>query len=61
MVGAEHRPQVANALAAAGDALLVEVVAEYVDAVRAGQIVKPIAVEIGEGDAGGGLDEGSRS
>ena len=60
MVEAEHGPQVANALAAAGDALLVEVVAEYVDAVGSGQVVEPVAVEIGQRDAGGGLDEGSR-
>ena len=59
MVGAEHRAQVADALAAAGDALLVEVVAEHVDAVRAGQVVEPVAVEIGDGHAGGGLDEGA--
>ena len=59
VVGAEHGPEVANALAAAGDALLVEVVAEHVDAVRAGQIVEAVAVEIGDGDAGGGFHEGA--
>ncbi|MGY4421295.1 hypothetical protein ACVWY2_003744 [Bradyrhizobium sp. JR6.1] len=41
-----------------GDALLVKVVAEDVDAVGAGQVVEHIAVEVGDGDAAGGLDEG---
>ena len=40
MVGAEHRAQIAHALAAAGDALLVEIVAEHVDAVGAGEVVE---------------------
>ena len=55
MIGAEHRPEVAHPLAAARDALLVEVVAEHVHAVRAGQIVEAVAVEIGDRDAGRGL------
>ena len=57
VIGAQHRPQPANALAAPLDALLVEVVAEYIDPVRARQIVEPVAVEIGDGDAGRGLYE----
>ena len=52
MIGAEHRAEVAHPLAPRVDALLVEVVAEQVDAVRAGQVVEPVAVEIGDRDAG---------
>ena len=51
VVAAQHRPELAGAGAAAVHALLVEVVAEHVDAVRAGQIVEDVAVEIGDGDA----------
>ena len=57
MVGAEHRAEIANALGAARDAFLVEVVAEDVDAVRAGQVVEAVAVEVGDGDAGRRLHE----
>ena len=42
------------------DALLVEVVAEHVDAVRAGQVVERVAVEIGDRDAGRRLQRTSR-
>ena len=59
VIGAEHRAEVAHARGAALDALLVEVVAEDVDAVGAGQVVEAVAVEIGDGDAGGRLHEGA--
>ena len=57
MIGAEHRAKLARAPIAALQAVLVEVVAEEVHAVGAGQIVEAIAVEIGEDHSGGGLDE----
>ena len=41
------------------DAFLVEVVAEDVDAVGAGEVVEDVAVEIGQRDAGRGLHEGA--
>ena len=59
MVGAEHGAERMGALLGLGDALLVEVVAEDVDAVGAGQVVEHIAVDIGDGDAGRGLHEGA--
>jgi hypothetical protein len=59
MVGAEHGAERVRALFGFRDALLVEVVAEDVDAVGAGQVVEHIAVDIGDGDAGGGLHEGA--
>ena len=59
VVGAEHGPERMRALFGLGDALLVEVVAEDVDAVGAGQVVEDIAVDIGDGDAGRGLHEGA--
>ncbi len=58
VVGAEHRAQRMRSLLTLGDALLVEVVAEDVDAVGAGQVVGHIAVEVGDGDAARGLHEG---
>ena len=57
MVGAEHRAERARLLLGRRDAVLVEVVAEDVDAVGAGEVVEHVAVEIGDGDAGGGLQE----
>ena len=59
VVGAEHRPQVAHPRAAAFDAFLVEVVAKYIHAIRAGQVVALVAVQIGRGWAAGGDDKGS--
>ena len=59
MIGAEHGAERMGALFGFRDALLVEVVAEDVDAVGAGQVVEHIAVDIGDGDAGGGLHEGA--
>src|SRR5579872_6948097 len=57
MVAAEHRPERVGALFTLDDTLLVKIVAENVDAVGAGQIVEQIAVDVGDGDAGGGLHE----
>ena len=57
MIGTEHGAECMGALFGFRDALLVEVVAEDVDAVGAGQVVEHIAVDIGDGDAGGGLHE----
>src|SRR4051794_8480671 len=51
MVGAQHRPKVANAGSAFVDAGLIEVMAEQVDAIRAGQVVEHIAVQVRDGDA----------
>ena len=59
VVGSEHRAERMRAGFGVGDAFLVEVVAEDVDAVGAGQVVEHIAVEIGHGDARGGLYEGA--
>ena len=59
VIGAEHRAERMGALLGLGDALLVEVVAEDVDAVGAGQVVEHVAVEIGDRDAGRRLHEGA--
>ena len=60
MVGAKHRTQFGDARAAFGDAVLVEVVAEQVDAIGAGKVVEDIAVEIRDGHARRRLVEGTR-
>ncbi len=52
VVGAEHRAERMGAPLGTGNAILVEVVAEYIDAIRAGQIVQHVAVEIGDGNPG---------
>ena len=57
MIGAEHRAEVAHAPLPLLHALLVEVVAEDVDAVRPRQVVEAVAVEIGDGHARGRLQE----
>ena len=59
VVGAEHRPERMGARLTLGDALLVEVVAEDIDTVGAGEIVENIAVDIGYGNAGRGFHEGA--
>ena len=59
MVGAEHGTEIAHALRALVHAGLVEVVAEQVDAVRAGQVVEAVAVEVGQRDARRRLPERS--
>ena len=57
VIGAEHRAEVAHAPLPLLHALLVEVVAEHVDAVRSGQVVEAVAVEIGDRHARGRLQE----
>ena len=52
VIRAEHRTEVADALDAGVDALLVEVVPEHVGAVRAGEVVGRVAVEIAHEDPG---------
>jgi hypothetical protein len=59
MIGAEHGAERVRAPFGFRDALLVEIIAEDVDAVGAGQVVGHIAVDIGHGDAGRGLHEGA--
>ena len=51
VVAAEHRPQRLHPHAAFGDAGLVDVHAEEVDAVGAAQVVEDIAIQVGERDA----------
>jgi hypothetical protein len=48
VVGAQHRAEPPHTLGTALDALFVEVVAEHVHAVRAGQVVELVAVQIGD-------------
>ena len=50
MVDAEHRTERAHRVGALVDAGLVEVVAEQVDAVGAGEVERAIAVDVGEHD-----------
>jgi hypothetical protein len=57
VVEAEHRPQRLRARLGLGDALLIEVVAEDVDAIGAGEVVEPVAVEVGQRHARRGLHE----
>jgi len=59
VIGPEHRSKRIRARLCLRDALLVEIVAENVDAVRAGQVVGDVCVDIGDGDAGRGLHEGA--
>ncbi len=61
VIGAEHGAQRFGRTAALGHALFIEVVAEHVDAVRAGQVVGHVAVEVGHGHAGGAGREGARA
>ena len=49
MMRAEERTEAVHAVDARVDALLVEVVAEQVDAVGTGQIVDGMTVEVGDG------------
>ncbi|MEY9293182.1 hypothetical protein ABH979_006256 [Bradyrhizobium ottawaense] len=58
MVGAEHGAECMRPLLGALDALLVEVVAEDVDAVGAREVVGGVAVDVRDGDAARGLHEG---
>src|SRR5208283_24741 len=57
MIGSKHRPQLARVLLALGDRLLVEIIAEDIDAVGGGEVVKNVSVEVGQRDAGRGLEE----
>ena len=51
MVSTEYRAQVFDCLLAGFDARLVEVVTQEVHAVRAGQVIKNVVVQVGDGDA----------
>jgi len=57
MIGTEHRSERAHLLGTAVDALLVEVVAEEIHSVGATHVEEAVAVDIGHGDPGGGLEE----
>ena len=46
VVGAEHRAERVHRALRLVDAVLVEVDAEHVDAVRAGEVVEHVAVEV---------------
>jgi len=59
VIRAEHGAKGLRAGLCRGDALLVEVVAEDVDAVGAGQVVEHITIDVGDGDAGRRLHEGA--
>ncbi len=59
MVGAEHGPEVPDALLPALQAFLVEIVAEQVHAVGAGQVEERVPVEVRHGHAGRGAQEGA--
>ena len=60
MIAAEHRAKLAGALDRARNRALVEVIAEQVDSVGAGEIVKPVAIEVGEQHALRRLNESGR-
>ncbi len=57
MVGAEHGTERSGTRLGPRDAVLVEVVAEDIDAVRPGQVVEGIAVDVGHRDAARCLHE----
>ncbi len=59
MIAAQYGTEIAHPLGALGDAVLVEIVAEDVDAIRSGQIVEAVAVEISHHHAVGRLQERS--
>src|SRR5215467_585979 len=46
MIGTEYRSQAVDLGAALGDAIFVEVVTEYVDAVGTREVVAPVAVDV---------------
>ena len=60
MIEAEHRSKRAHLRGATLDRLLVEIVAEDIDAIGTAQVVEAVAVEIGHGDAVARLQERSR-
>src|SRR4029077_16030344 len=57
MVGADDGTKFADALGSAGNAFLVEVISEKIDAVRTGKIIQYIAVKIADSDAGRGCKD----
>ena len=59
MVGAEYRAELFDCLLAGFDARLVEVVTQEVYAVRAGQVIKNVVIQVGDCDALRSLDEAS--
>src|SRR3954462_14313902 len=52
MIGAKHRPKITDPFGTPCDAVLVKVLSEKVDTVRAGQVVEDVSVEVGERHAG---------
>ena len=48
MIGPEHGPEVANPLGAPCDEVLVKILSEKIDAVRAGQVVENVSIEVGD-------------
>src|SRR5271169_5159536 len=52
MIGPQYRAEFTHALEATGNAVLVKIVAKQIDAVRAGEIVEQIAVEVGRRHSG---------
>src|SRR5258708_22779978 len=61
MVRPEHRPKIADTVESFRDVPLVEVISKQIDSIRSCEIVKSIAVQVGNRYAGRGLQECSRS
>ncbi len=61
VIAPEHRSERMCPRFRLGDALLVEVIAEDIDAVGTGEVVEDVAVDVGDGDAGRGSDERARA
>jgi hypothetical protein len=59
VIGAQHRPQLTYSRGAGVDAFFVKIVSEYIDAVRARDIVKAVSVEVSNRHAARGLNEGA--
>ena len=59
VVRTEYRTEVFGRLLAGFNARLVEVVTQKVHAVRAGQVIKNVVIEVGDGDALGSFQETS--
>jgi hypothetical protein len=59
VIGAEHGTEVLHALTTAPDTLLVEVITKQVGAVRAGEVVKAVAIEVGYGGSRGRGQQGA--
>jgi hypothetical protein len=58
VVGAEYRAQLVNPLHPFFDALFIEIVAEDIHAVGAGEVVAPVAIEIADAHIRALLDHG---